>query len=170
MVKADVPAEPLHNFWQFKKGSAFDCRLKIIPFLFAAPVGVLELMLNVKQVNSKRKSKEIGGQGDQKEVFGPDQKTETSDNDCQGEIGQVNTPPFLLLGLFCVQRETVGNEEDCDRTDDEQGDWVAVEPVFKFIPRGQLVIFLNRHCINIPDPARIQISGRGMVDGMISPP
>lgn len=115
MVKADISTEPLHNFWQFEERSAFDRSLEIIPFWFAAPVSVLELVLNVKQVHAKGKSEKIGWERDQKEVFVTDQQMTPNNNDCQGEVRQVNAPPFLFLGLFRIQRETVRNEKDRDR-------------------------------------------------------
>ena len=54
---ADVAGEPLQDFRQAVKGTALHGRQQVAPFVIGFPIGVLELVLNVKYPDARASGK-----------------------------------------------------------------------------------------------------------------
>ena len=58
VVIADVPREPLENAREFVERTPLQCRRRVVPVLSPLPIGVLELVLHVKQPDAGRRGEQ----------------------------------------------------------------------------------------------------------------
>ena len=170
VVVADVAAEPVQDRRQIVVGTALDRRTLDAPVIAAGPVGVLELVLHVKEPDARCSRQEKYRQVHQQHRLPAECQREQGEDHRQHDVVDPDAGPFLPEGARQVERQTLLQEELDGRPEAKQHGHAAVEAIAHAPPPGCSLILADAHGDDVPDPATVQVAGRGMVNGMRASP
>ena len=129
VVNADVAGEPHQGLRQIVEGASVQGGLGMRPVGLMLPMGVLELVLHIKQPDA-----DGGADEDNRQLNGEERADANGvDQQCrdrhQAKIGQERASPGHGASAHRAERQPVSQDEEIGRSQSEHDDRMPVKPI-----------------------------------------
>ena len=116
-------------------------------------------MLDIEQVDPDRAGEQRHGELHQQEALEAHQSPHQCHRGHDTDIGPVHTGPLPLPAARDIERESVLEHELPRRADDQQYQWVAVDPIEQPLGARQCEILVDRECVDVAEIAPFEVAG-----------
>ena len=168
VMVSDVAREPLEHPWKVVVAAPLHGSGGVIPFIAAGPVGVFELMLNVKQPQAEEGSDGHHGQLNHQPRQEAVNHAHPDAPSHQRGVHDVDRP--LLASLGFGVGEALQDDEKNERSEHEQDDGVADEPIAQLQLSGRCDVLFDGQRPDIADASPVEITVGGVMACMLPTP
>jgi hypothetical protein len=168
VVVVRVADDPGERAREREVGAALQRGALEAPLAGGPVVGVLVLVLDVEHPGGDRPARDQGGALDEQEGLPADERAPAERPRGERDVGdhhaEEDPPRHPSL------REASFEQEDEARADEEHEQGVAVEPIAESPRAGGALVLGERHRVDLPGPAVVEVAGVGVVEGVLALP
>ena len=169
VVQADIAGEPPQQPGQLEIGAAAQSSRGEIPVGAVLPIGILKLVLNVKQPDADGAGQDSDGQLHQDHFPETAEVAQDHERGQDRQVCEMNAPQ--LAPPDARRWKALGDDEQQYGRDDKQADGMPIGPVERLLPRGQRQVFFDGIGQgHVPGGAAIEVAGGGVMDGVVMAP